>query len=82
MVFEAELEIALHATAPSNQLRIFVEQLLRRGEPKEALLANLDTYRRKLLSSRRDRDGDLILEAMEHVRRWSPSSYPPIPPEP
>jgi hypothetical protein len=80
MTIEETVEEALRAVDPLGELRAVVLRLMSEGQDAESVLEMLEDKRRRLCEANRERDEDLVMDAMDFLTGWcSPHMKGPTP---
>jgi hypothetical protein len=70
MSFDPRIQDALNSPDPLNQLRILVQALQCQGQEQSAIVELFEESRQQLREAKRDKDEDVILEAMDFLVGW------------
>jgi hypothetical protein len=70
MPFDVRIQAALSSPEPLNQLRELVRSLQTQGRDQAAILGLFETARQQLREAGRERDEDVLMEAMDCLVGW------------
>lgn len=70
MQIDPRIQDALTSADPLGQLRSLVRTLQAEGHAQDAILSLFETARRQLREAGRDKDEDVVMEAMDFLVGW------------
>ena len=70
MSAKEQFNVALHSEQPLWRLREVVQGLLVQGHERDAIAADLESFRSLLQESGRDEDEDIVLEVIDFLAGW------------